>query len=95
MGKSTFRRLAQTDPGAFALGMNFVVAGVFFLVGSFLFWPDMAEGTEEACETIGALLFVVGSCMYTAGAGVDFVLIGQELHSQAAEHQHGVPPLTP
>lgn len=97
MGKSTFRRLADVDPGAFVIGMNFIIAGLFFLIGSFLFWPEMPEGTEHDCETAGALLFVIGSIMYMGGAGVDYVLIGQELKHEAEKHSAGVtepkPPL--
>ena len=84
---------ADVDPGAFVIGINFVVAGLFFLIGSFLFWPDMPEGTGEDCETAGAVLFVIGSLMYMGGAAVDFVLIGQELRSEAEKHADGVRPM--
>lgn len=85
MAKSTFRRLATTDPGAFTLSATFVIAGFFFLVGSILFWPGLPY--PEVCETGGAWLFIIGSFMYFMGAAIDYVLIGKEL----AHGKHSLP----
>lgn len=79
MAKATFRRLVKSDPGVFILSMNFVLAGIFFVIGSILFWPGLVPEAAEECETAGALLFLVGSAMYSGGAGLDYVRMGQEL----------------
>jgi len=89
MAKATFRRLAVKDPTVFILSLNFVVAGLFFVIGSVLFWPglDKMAGTEEdeVCLTMGATLFIIGSAMYVWGAGIDYVKMGRELANEAHE----------
>lgn len=77
MAKATFRRLAKKDPVVFILSLNFVIAGLFFVIGSVLFWPGIDD--EGYAETMGAALFLIGSAMYMVGAMLDHNRMSQEL----------------
>ena len=63
----------KSDPGVFILSMNFVLAGIFFVVGSILFWPglipergELAIAAPDASATLGTDTASADAALVTA-----------------------------
>eukprot|EP00658_Telonema_sp_P-2_P010593 TRINITY_DN13997_c0_g1_i3.p1 TRINITY_DN13997_c0_g1~~TRINITY_DN13997_c0_g1_i3.p1 ORF type:complete len:476 (-),score=117.76 TRINITY_DN13997_c0_g1_i3:561-1988(-) len=74
MAKITYRRTTTVSTLDMAVSLFLIIGAFFFIGGSVLFWPKLGKNPSEDRRdlTIGAWMFVVGSCIYTLSSAIEF-----------------------
>ena len=67
-----------TDEGATIISCSlYVVGNVLYIIGSVCFFPKIYHHFGEPIEWTGAVLFVIGSMLFTKGAVIDIIVLAR------------------